>query len=142
MKPKYNICELQICPFDIIDTKKGRYFKADRNNFPYRLCVFDEESKRVIDVKTETSYEYIEMSLMYFIGNEAKRIEPGKRYAILPLNVNFKKYSNKDYKKAQDIIRRLTSGEEFVDGNITSNEDYLNLINSNEQTVKEKIKRK
>ena len=137
MKNKYRVCELQICPFDIIETKKsGKIYKADRDNFPYRLCVFDEENKLAIDIDTEKSYRYIQMSLMYFIGNEAKTIEQGKRYAILPLSFNV---SDKVYKKAQSIIRRLESGETFVDGNIQSNEEYLELIT---KKAKQKIKRK
>ena len=140
MKNKYRICELQICPFDIIETKKsGKFYKADRNNFPYRVCVFDEEDKIAIDVLTEKSYRYIQMSLMYFIGNEAKTIEQGKRYAILPLNFELSKHSENEYKKAKKIIKKLTAGEEFTDGNIQSNEEYLELITKKE---KQKIKRK
>ena len=140
MKNKYVICELQICKFSIIENeKKIKLYKADRDNYPYRLCVFNEEEKIAIDVETEKAYEYIEMSLMYFIGNEAKRIEDGKRYAILPLRIEMSNHSEKDYKKAQNIIKKLNSGVEFAYGNIQSNEDYLEMINKKE---KKKIKRR
>lgn len=137
MKNKYRICELQVCPFDITKTEKGKFYKADRNDFPYRLCVLDEESKKAIDVELETSYDYIEMSTLYFLENEAKKIVEGKRYAILPLPVSKQNY--KKIEKANGISRRLSAGEDFIDGNVYDNLEYLALLNKDN---KKKIKRK
>ena len=142
MKDRYKICELQICPFDIIITEnKTKFYKADRNNFPYRLCVMDKKLKKAIDVLSEKCYDYIEMSIVYFLGNEASKIKKNNRYAILPMNVDFRKYSDEEIKKAEKIKNNMLAGIIYEDGNNYSNEEYLESIKQVEKTNK-KIKKK
>ena len=97
---KYSICWLQICPFEI---SKERKFKPNREEYPYRLCVFDKNDKRVIDVKTEKEYEYIYTSSIYFMLEEAKRIEEGKRYAIRELHSSIFLVEQEDINHAMEI---------------------------------------
>ena len=92
-----------------------------------------------IDVELEVSYDYIEMSTVYFLGAEAKKIEKEKRYAILPISFSHLKYPKSMLRKAEEFVDRLTSGEEFIDGNIYDNENYLKMINSKE---KQKVKKR
>lgn len=127
---KYEICWLQICPFDIIITDNGtKLYKPDRENFTYRLCVLNEATEKCIDVKTQQEYDYIQTSLMYFIGQSAQKIEIGKRYGIQKLS-NFRSIDEKEIKLINKIISRLQKGEKFPSGNDMSNEEYLKKISS------------
>lgn len=137
---KYSICWLQICPFEI---SKERKFRPNREDYPYRLCVFDKNDKRVIDVKTEKEYEYIYTSSIYFMFEEAKKIEEGRRYAIKELQSSMFPVEQEDINHAMKIIKKLENGFEFQNGNIDSNEDYLNnIVKEKDNKVKTKGKRK
>ena len=133
---KYSVCWLQICPFEI---SKERKFKPNRDIYPYRLCVFDKLNKRAIDVKTEKEYEYIYTSSIYFILEEAKRIEEGKRYAIMELDSTMFLVEQEDINHAIEIITKLQCGYKFEDGNLDSNEDYLRTVLA-EEDEKAKVK--
>ena len=111
---KYDICWLQICPFDRLE---GGILKPNRDDYPYRLCVLDRESSIAIDVKDEVSYEYIRTSTVYFLNQESKKIEKDKRYAIMELNIYMKGIEKEDYIRANGIINKLNAGKEFIDGN-------------------------
>lgn len=135
---RYSVCWLQICPFERLD---GGILRPNRDDYPYRLCVLDREKSLAIDVKSETSYEYIRTSLVYFLNGEAKKIEDNKRYAIMELHLSILGIDSKDYEHANNILNELNNGKEFVSGNTISNEEYLENIN-NENNNKVKIKNK
>lgn len=135
---RYSVCWLQICPFERLD---GGILRPNRDDYPYRLCVLDREKSLAIDVKSETSYEYIRTSLVYFLNEEAKKIEDNKRYAIMELHLSILGIDSKDYEHANNILNELNNGKEFVSGNTISNEEYLEYIN-NENNNKVKIKNK
>ena len=135
---KYDICWLQICPFDRLE---GGILKPNRDDYPYRLCVLDRESSIAIDVKDEVSYEYIRTSTVYFLNQESKKIEKDKRYAIMELNIYMKGIEKEDYIRANGIINKLNAGKEFIDGNSISNEEYLkNINNENNKVIVKKRK--
>ncbi len=135
---RYSICWLQICPFERLE---GGLLKPNRDDYPYRLCVLDKEKSFAIDVKSGVSYEYIRTSLVYFLNGEAKKIENNKRYAIMELHLSILGIDSKDYEYANNILNDLRNGEEFINGNTISNEEYLEYIN-NENTNKIKVKNK
>ena len=135
---RYSVCWLQICPFERLD---GGILRPNRDDYPYRLCVLDREKSLAIDVKSETSYEYIRTSLVYFLNEEAKKIEDNKRYAIMELHLSILGIDSTDYEHANNILNELNNGKEFVSGNTISNEEYLEYIN-NENNNKVKIKNK
>lgn len=135
MDNNYEICSLQICPFKV----NNSIYKPDRNNYPYRLCVLDKFNKKAIDVLSGYCYDYIETSLVYFIGNESKKIKEGKRYAIMKLGANYVHFTQSDMNEANNIIKRLMAKFYFPDGNAISNEDYLSMITDYEKI---KLKRK
>ena len=135
---KYDICWLQICPFDRLE---GGILKPNRDDYPYRLCVLDRESSIAIDVKDEVSYEYIRTSTVYFLNQEAKKVEKDKRYAIMEINLYMKGIEKEDYIRANKIINKLNAGKEFIDGNSISNEEYLkNINNENNKVILKKRK--
>ena len=135
---KYDICWLQICPFDRLE---GGILKPNRDDYPYRLCVLDRESSIAIDVKDEVSYEYIRTSTVYFLNQESKKIEKDKRYAIMEINLYMKGIEKEDYIRANGIINKLKAGKEFIDGNSISNEEYLkNINNENNKVILKKRK--
>ena len=135
---KYDICWLQICPFDRLE---GGILKPNRDDYPYRLCVLDRESSIAIDVKDEVSYEYIRTSTVYFLNQEAKKVEKDKRYAIMEINLYMKGIEKEDYIRANGIINKLNAGKEFIDGNSISNEEYLkNINNENNKVIVKKRK--
>lgn len=138
MDKKYEFCSFQICPFEITGESTKLYHPL-RDKYPYRNCIFDEENRKVIDIDLEMQYDYVEMSLMYFIGKEASRIEENKRYAILKLAPFY--YDDKIIKKAQAIREKLMHGYIFQDGNDINNEQYLSIVNSKkDKKVKQKSK--
>ena len=135
---RYSVCWLRICPFERLD---GGILRPNRDDYPYRLCVLDKELSLAIDVKSEASYDYIRTSLVYFLNEEAKKIEDNKRYAIMELHLSILGIDSKDYEHANNILNELNNGKEFVSGNTISNEEYLENIN-NENNNKVKIKNK
>ena len=135
---RYIVCWLQICPFERLE---GGILKPNRDDYPYRLCVFDKNEDIVIDVKTHHKYNYIHTSLVYFMHEEAKKIELGKRYAIKKLPSFMFPVTDEESKLALNIIRKMESGYGFIDGNIFSNEDYLKIVKNEENKVKRKEKR-
>lgn len=138
---KYEICWLQICPFNVeskYDSK--RIYIPDRENYPYRLCVLDKNKKVAVDVLLKKSYTYIETSLMYFLGNEASKIEKDKRYACMKLANHMLPCSNDDCIKAIQVLNDMKNGFEYEDGNGISNSEYLEIINDDQQKIKTKRK--
>lgn len=134
---RYIVCWLQICPFERLN---GGILKPNRDDYPYRLCVLDKKKDIVIDIKTSHKYNYIHTSLVYFLKEEAKKIEDGKRYAINELHSSIFLVTEEDVEKSREIIYMLENNIGFVDGNkVLSNEQYLEKILEEE---KNKIKRK
>ena len=134
---RYIVCWLQICPFERLN---GGILKPNRDDYPYRLCVLDKKKDIVIDIKTSHKYNYIHTSLVYFLQEEAKKIEDGKRYAINELHSSIFLVTEEDVEKTREIICELDNNIGFVDGNkVLSNEQYLEKILEEE---KNKIKRK
>ena len=134
---RYIVCWLQICPFERL---KNGLFKPNRDDYPYRLCVIDKDTGNVIDVKTSHMYKYIHISAIYFMHEEAKKIEDGKRYAINELQSSMFLAPEEDIEEAKKIIYMLDNNIGFVDGNKSlSNEQYLERIL---EEVKNKIKKK
>ena len=129
---------MQICPFVISNERK---YKPLRDEYPYRLCVFDKKLRKVIDVKTEMEYDYIFISSIYFMYEESKKIVEGKRYAIKELSSSVFEVDSLDIAHAYRIIDRLEKGEIFSAGNDINNEDYLKQINSITKSNKVKNKR-
>ena len=98
---RYIVCWLQICPFERLN---GGILKPNRDDYPYRLCVLDKKKDIVIDIKTSHKYNYIHTSLVYFLKEEAKKIEDGKRYAINELHSSIFLVTEKKKKKSREII--------------------------------------
>lgn len=137
---RYIVYWLQICPFERLS---GGVLKPNRDDYPYRLCVLDKKEDIVIDVKTSHKYDYIHTSLVYFMYEEAKKIEDGKRYAINELPSSIFLVSEEDIEEAKKIIYMLENNIGFEDGNkVLSNEQYLERILEEEKNkVKKKEKR-
>lgn len=134
----YQICWLQICPFDkksinkdLNSNEKIKIYKPDRDNYPYRLCVLDKAKKIAVDVLFEQKYDYIETSSLYFLGNEASKIEDTKRYACLKLPIYLMNCKTDDFSRAMNIMAKLKQDKEYPDGNLISNENYLSLLDDN-----------
>ena len=138
MNKNYELCALQICPFEIREGKE-KFYKPQRENYPYRLCILDKNNKKAVDIENEFMYDYIEMSLVYFLGNDAEKIKENCRYAILKLNANYCYVTNSDLTKTQVIRKKLEDNCPFIDGNQISNEEYLQMIS---EESKKKIKNK
>ena len=132
---RYSVCWLQICPFDKIN---NGVLKPNREDYPYRLCVLDRQNSIAIDVKTEFSYNYILTSTVYFLNEESKKIEQGKRYAIMELHLSILEIEKEDYLHANLIVNKLKYGKEFINGNFISNEEYLKNI-KNENNIDNKV---
>lgn len=139
MKNKnYGIYWIQICPFERVG---GGILKPNRDDYPYRLCVVDEKKEKVVDVNTMHEYDYVQISSIYFMHEEAKKIELGKRYAIIKLPNFMFPVSDEESNLALNIIRKMEAGYGFIDGNVFSNEDYLKIVKNEEDKVKRKEKR-
>ena len=142
MKEKFELCELQICPFERLTVNNIPYLKPLRNEYPYRLCILDRNNSIAIDIETNYLYEYIEMSVIHFYGTSFMKIKGDNRYAILRLPANTMcEVTNDTLKKANDIRDILNIGKVFENGNVINNEDYLSQI-SIENNKKVKRKRK
>lgn len=141
MNKDYELCALQICPFEIVNGQEKLY-KPMREDYPYRLCILDKKNKKAIDIQNEYEYDYIEMSIVYFLGNESKNIKENCRYAILKLDANHYHVSNSDLVKAQIIRKKLSEKHLFADGNQIPNEEYLKMIKAENEVQKQKAKKK
>ena len=138
---RYTICWTQICPFGRVE---NGMIKPNREDYPYRLCVLDKENGIVIDVKSKCRYDYIQTSSIYFMKEESKKIELGKRYAIKELQSSMFLTNDDDINQAREIMCLLKNGIGFADGNMISNEQYLESIkedNKENNKVKKKEKR-
>lgn len=137
----YEICWLQICPFvEVNITSNKNLLRPLRNeDYEYRLCVFDKQKRKAIDVDLEIEYNYIETSLLYFIGEESKKIEINKRYACFKLPLGMKNVDSGTLIKAVDVINYIEKGIEYTDGNSISNEEYIGILKQKEI---QKVKRK
>lgn len=135
---RFDVCWLQICPFERVNVG---LLKPNREDYPYRLCVIDRDTNIVIDIKTYQKYEYIKTSLVYFMHEEAKKVEIGKRYAINELQSSIFPVENEVVKRSEFIIDFLKRGIEFTDGNTIGNEEYLERIKEENKTVKKKEKK-
>lgn len=138
---KYEICWIQICPFDIrLDANGEKKYYPDRNNFPYRLCVINNATEKCIDIKTQQEYDFIKIINKHFNGESFRKINNGKRYGILKLNA-LRPILEDEKKLADNIISRLQKGEKFPSGNDISNDEYLNIISS-ESDQEEKVNKR
>ena len=135
---RYDIYWVQICPFERVECG---ILKPNRDDYPYRLCVVDKEKEKAVDIYTMHEYDYVQISSIYFMHEEAKKIELGKRYAIKKLPSFMFPVTDEESKLALNIIRKMESGYGFIDGNIFSNEDYLKIVKNEENKVKRKEKR-
>lgn len=137
---RFVFTEMQICPFNI----ENGYIRPERNsNYGYKLCVFDRETNIVVDVDLETKYEFMDVKSCFWLGNKDNKIKSGNRYAICPINVDFKNYSYKLLNKAEKIRKKLINEHVFEDGNIAfSNEEYIKAYNELNLQKKELIKNK
>ena len=143
MKERYELCELQICPFERVNINNRTCLKPMRNDYPYRLCIFDRNNSIAIDVNTLYAYDYIEMSTIHFYGMSYKKIQGDNRYAILKLNPgSMCEVDSNILIKAQDIRKDLEMGKTFENGNVIDNENYLNLVNNEISHKKIKSRRK
>lgn len=141
MNKDYELCALQICPFEIVNGQEKLY-KPMRENYPYRLCILDKSNKKAVDIQNEYQYDYIEMSIVYFLGNESKNIKENYRYAILKLDANHCLVNNSDLIKAQIIRKKLSEKHVFLDGNQISNGEYLKMLQVESEVQKQKTKKK
>lgn len=143
MKERYELCELQICPFEHLNLNDSPCLRPMRNDYPYRLCILDKNNSIAIDVNTKYAYDFIEMSTIHFYGMSYKKIQGENRYAILKLSAgSMCEVDNDILIKAQDIRKQLEMGKEFENGNVIDNETYLNLINHEMTYKKIKSRRK
>lgn len=147
MREKYELCELQICPFEHLNINNISYLKPMRNDeYPYRLCILDRNNSIAIDINTLHQYDYIEMSTIHFYGMGYKKIKNKNRYAILKLTAGTMcEVDNDILVKAREIRTYLEQGKEFENGNTIDNESYLDLINNenrHKKVKKIKMKRK
>ena len=141
MREKYELCELQICPFERLEINGIPHLKPLRNEYPYRLCIFDRNNGIAIDVMNNYSYEYIEMSVINFYGTSYKKIKGDNRYAILRLPANSLCEVNGDVlNRAKEIRKKLEQGFDFENGNVISNKEYLEMISI--KNVKKRIKKR
>lgn len=124
MKERFSINEIHICTFERINN----LFKPNLNEYPLRFCVVDKSNGIVIDIEHELKYDYVEtVSGLYFINESMKKIRDNKRAAIFPMTLI--DIDEDIRKRANNIINRLKSGEEFKDGNdVLGNEEYLNIV--------------
>ena len=139
MNDKYEIFEFNICTFKI----KDEGVALNTKEFPKRrVCVVDNERKKVIDINQELEYDYIEtLSHLYFINESRKKIKENKRAAIFPIMLLSLTMEQKE--KANNIISMLENGHKFLDGNEElSNEEYLESLRMEELREKAKVKRK
>ena len=139
MSKKYQVNQVNICPFKISD----RGFMPMLNEYPTaRLCVIDKEEGFVIDVNHELKYDFLESSsMLYLINGASKKIRENRRVALNPL-VNLG-ISDEDQKKVENVLYKLEIGYEFEDGNdVLSNEEYLRKIEEEKQVINEKPKTK
>ena len=131
MREKYELCELQICPFEHVNLNNSPCLRPMRNDYPYRLCVLDRNKSIAIDINTLHQYDYIEMSTIHFYGMSYKKIKDENRYAILKLTAGTMcEVDSNILIKAQDIRKDLEMGKTFENGNVIDNENYLNLVNN------------
>ena len=133
MNKKYEIVKMHICSFDIVDES----LLTNIEKYPARLCVFDKENKRVIDVKTMHEYPYLKVINMTYIPRKdnQKCIEFGKRYACIKrvtlLNFDL---DSREIDECKNIINLLNLGYKFKDGNTElSNDQYLKMVNKKEK---------
>jgi len=142
MNKKYEIVKMHICSFDIVDGS----LLTSLEKYPARLCVFDKENKRVIDVKTMHEYPYLRVINMTYIPRKdnQKCVEMGKRYACIEyvtlLNFDL---DSREIDECQNIINLLNKGYKFKDGNTElSNDQYLKMVNKKEKINRIVKKRK
>ncbi len=142
---KYQIVNMHICSFE----NRNGVLATNLNKYHDRLCVFDKQNNRVIDVGTNHQYEYIKIINMKYLSSENNnlKIEEGKRYACIPYTTLLNlEVDSKTLNKCGKIIQLLESGIIFPDGNNElTNEQYLEVINqskNNTKTMKMLKKRK
>ena len=134
MKNRYSICQMFICPFNVVNNKK-----LPDLNYPVRICIFDSLKKIVVDVFDELEYDFIQtVSGINFVDDLEEKIKENKRYAIYPSN--YYMLDEKSVKKSIKIVERLKNGEKFLKGNEQlNNKDYLLKRQSELKKHKKKI---
>ncbi|MBQ9072112.1 MAG: hypothetical protein IJY25_03035 [Bacilli bacterium] len=137
MKERYDVQEVHICPFEF--EKTG--IRPELEKYPRRLCVFDNERKKVIDINNKLEYDYIEtISGLYLINSSIEKIKESKRVAIFPTVTFLSDLDSKTLSKAQAIIKYLESGKKYPDGNTAlNNEQYLEKVKEEEKSLKQKL---
>lgn len=142
MNKKYEVVRMHICGFE----RKNGVLTSDLSKYPARLCVFDRESKRVIDVETMHEYPYVKViNMKYFSSNENNlKMEAGKRYGCVEYATMLSiEVSSSELDRCKRIISLLNQNFKFKDGNSElSNEQYLDLIKNEEKTNKSSKKLK
>lgn len=145
MKNKYKIKEMHICKFE----KEKGLLNFDLNKYPSRICILDKQTGRVIDVETKHQYPYLKITNMSYLLQENKKedIDINKRYACLEYaTLLYSQLDSRMLNSCEEIINLLNSGYEFPNGNDElTNEQYLEMVNSNKKTenqVKKFKKRK
>ena len=124
----YKVVKLKICTFDIIN---NIVFRPNLEKYPEsKTCVIDLKKKIAIDIMDDVKYDYIEtINGRDFIEMSSKKIKPEKRVAVFPEYSTIYLDQNEKY-KVGEIIKKLESGYEFLDGNqVYNNEEYLRHIN-------------
>ena len=134
MKNRYEIREMHICKFE----NKNGLLTSDLNVYPSRLCILDKTNRIVIDVETGHKYPYLKITNMSYLNGDSKRenIDINKRYSCLEYaSLLYSQLDSRMLNKCEEIIKLLNNGHEFPNGNDElTNEQYLEMLNSNKKT--------
>jgi hypothetical protein len=141
---EYPISQFQICPFEKLKVGDSSLIHPLRNEgYEYVIGVMDAKNNRVIEIANGHSYKYIEMISGYMLNKQ--RIIDNKRYAICPVYVSKYELTNDEIKRINEITRKLSNNEEFIDGNyVMTNSEYRDSIieYKNQEKQRFKIKKK
>lgn len=136
MNNRFLVAKMYICPFIVINDVN---LVPDFNNYPERDCVIDLEKDIVVDIDMELQYKYCKVPSRLFLYNEfAEEIKAQQRLALYSFSIHTVEGENLE--KSKTIIENLSNGVRYLDGNIISNEDYLNKIKK-EEDIKVKQKK-
>jgi len=137
MSERFIITNVLICPVHLMEDKN---LKLDKN-YTLRLCVIDLERNIAVDVEHQLQYVYIKtMSGLYYKNIVLNKDINNKRAALFDCEPSFG-VTNKYHLllKAYEIRKNLELGKEYPDGNkMLDNDEYLELLNSEEEKIKVK----
>ena len=78
---RFLVTSMYICPFEITDDR----FVVQKEGYPTRLCVIDNEQNIAIDICHGLKYDYVKiMSGLHFVSNYSDKIKSQKRLAVFP----------------------------------------------------------